>query len=261
MKKIYFLFLALAVLAGCGTDTEPAPIPVCGVISLRSESALENTPAPKKVTRANGDAMLVYTCEAWTRDANPRCVLHTTANGSLAAATIEIRLVPGDYDFLFWADYGKGHYTTTDLRRVTVNRTTSVADDRDAFACVKTGVTWNGGGIPVTLVRPLAKLTVQNTSEFAIGDKTVSVVYRNAPTCYDVASGESSVPEEITLSYPSVVAGSAVVCEDFLFVPSDVDVPVGVEVTVSDDRGTVTKGLDAVPLQPNFRTNIQATFE
>ena len=44
--------------------------------------------------------------------------------------------------------------------------------DRDAFACALENVRWNGGnGVGATLKRPLAKLTIQNTTPFITGDK------------------------------------------------------------------------------------------
>lgn len=127
MKKIFPLFLALTVLTGCSEETEPTPglAPVGGVISLRSESLLKNEPAAKAATHSETAAgqRLTYTFEAWTKDANPRCALHKTANGTFDEAAIEIALVPGTYDFLFWADYGTGAYTTADLRQIKIAMT------------------------------------------------------------------------------------------------------------------------------------------
>ena len=134
MKKIFPLFLALTVLTGCNEETEPTPglTPVGGVISLRSESVLKNEPAAKAATHSETAAgqRLTYTFEAWTKDANPRCVLHKTANGTFDEAAIEIALVPGTYDFLFWADYGTGAYTTADLRQIKIAMTSAAARPR-----------------------------------------------------------------------------------------------------------------------------------
>ena len=90
------------------------------MISLRSESVLKNEPAAKAATHSETAARqrLTYTFEAWTKDANPRCALHKTANGTFDEAAIEIALVPGTYDFLFWADYGTGAYTTVNSATV-----------------------------------------------------------------------------------------------------------------------------------------------
>lgn len=249
------------LLAGCGEDPEPvpAPVPAGGMIALCAESALENGAAHETSTRAD-NAVLTYTVEVWTQGADPRCVLHETTVGTAAGASIGIRLVPGDYDFLFWADSGKGYYATDDLRQVTAATAYApgAVGERDAFACARTGVTWSGGNsVSARLVRPLAQLTVQNAAEFAVGGRAVSIVYRGVPTRYDVLTGEASAPADATLSFPATTAGSAAVGEDFLFVPSAADAPVGLEVTVGD----VTKKLDDLPLQPNYKTRITARFE
>ena len=73
-------------------------------------------------------------------------MLHETVTGTLTEAAFEIALIPGNYDFLFWADYGKGAYTTDNLRQVSLVRTPyTPGNDRDAFACVLANVRWNGG--------------------------------------------------------------------------------------------------------------------
>lgn len=265
MKKIFFLFFILPFLTGCNKEVEtlPEPSPVGGILSVRSQAALSNEPQStaeipgKATTRAAGDAALTYTFEAWTRDANPRCVLHKTAGGTLTEAAIEIMLVPGSYDFLFWADYGLGHYNTSDLRQVTLAGAPYVpGNDRDAFACVLKGVDWNGGnGVGATLTRPLAKLTMQNTTPFTDA-KVVSVEYRSIPTRYNVLTGETSAPQTMILAFPNTTAGSVTVGEDFLFVPSG-----GQNAALTMTVSGVTKTLDVLQLEPNHKTNVTATFE
>lgn len=214
------------------------------------------------------DELLVYTFEAWTCDANPRCVMHKTTTGTLSTAAIEITLVPGDYYFLFWADYGRGEYTTEDLRQVIDNRHNSNIGQgnssmpvfesvRDAFTAVER-VAWKGGESAVTLRRPMAKLNIKNTAPFTTADKAVSITYRNVPTRYDVLTGLTSEPvQEITYSFPTTAAGSAMVGEDFLFVPTQDATPVGLVITV----GGVTRELGVLPLQSNYRTVVTARFE
>ena len=257
MKKILTLFLALTVLAGCSKDESPTPAPAepaGGAISLRSEGALENEPAAKAATRSEtaAEQALTYTFEAWTRGANPRCVLHKTAAGTLTEAAIEIALVPGSYDFLFWADYGTGAYETGDLRQVAAKKyTPAAASERDAFACVLTDVQWNGGNAVS------AELKMRNRKAFGTGGEAVAVTYTDVPTQYDVLTRTASAPQTLTLAFPTTTAGSDSVGEDFLFVPSSAEHTVGLSVTV----GSTTRTLDVLPLRPNCTSRVTATFE
>lgn len=264
MKKIFFLFFILPLFAGCSKETASLPEPslVGGTLSVWSQGELLNEPQSateipsKATTRAAGD-VLTYTFEAWTRDVNPRCVLHKTVSGTLTEAAIEIMLIPGSYDFLFWADYGLGHYNTSDLRQVSLTQLLYVpGNDRDAFAGRLENVHWNGGnGVGATLTRPLSKLIMQNIAPFT-DVKTVSVEYRGMPTRYDVLTGETSASQTITVTFPNTSAGLGLVGEDFLFVPSD-----GQHIALSMTVGGVQKGLDALKIEPNYQTNVTATFE
>ena len=264
MRKIFPLFLVLLGLTGCDMKSrvELEPSPVGGMISVRSQGELSNEPRSfsdirvDAVTRYAGDASLTYTFEAWTRDASPRCVLHKTVAGTLSEAVFDIALVPGDYDFLFWADYGGGYYETTDLREVTLSSATyTPGPARDAFSCALGHVHWTGGnGVAATLSRPLARLTMQNAAPFG-GAKAVSAEYRGVPTRYDVLTGVAAVPQTLALTFANTTAGSVWVGEDFLFVPTDRSV--GLSMTV----GGVVKTLDALQLKPNHKTNVTATFE
>ena len=184
--------------------------------------------------------------------------MHKTVTGTLTEAVFEIALIPGNYDFLFWADFGKGYYNTSDLRQISFDGIPYTSgSDRDAFACALENVRWNGGnGVGATLKRPLAKLTIQNTTPFITGDKKVSVTYRNVPTRYDVLTGTASAPVEIRFTFPTTTTGSAAVGEDFLFVPT-----AGKSVSLSITVGDVTKGLDVLQLQRNYTTIVTATFE
>ena len=260
MKKIWPLFLIL-LLAGCGKEPETASVsePLGGTVSVRPQSELENESdaGSEAVSKAAAGEPLFYTFEAWTCDVAPRCVLHETVTGTLAEAAFEIALVPGVYDFLFWADYGRGCYNTSDLRRVSLASEEYVpGNGRDAFAGSLEKVAWNGGnGFGITLTRPLAKLILRNTGTFG-GAKPVSVTYSDLSTCYDVLTGEASDPKTVVAVFPPTVAGDPLVGEDFLFMPA-AEQSIGLSVTV----GETLKTLDALQLEANYKTNVTATFE
>ena len=166
MKKIFYLFLLPILLVGCSKETEKLsePSPVGGMISVHSQREFSDGLLSASAihsdvfTRVAGDAVLAYTFEAWTRDANPRCVLHKTVTGTLTEAVFEIALIPGNYDFLFWADFGKGYYNTSDLRQISFDGIPYMSgSDRDAFACALENVRWNGGnGVPSFSSRPIS---------------------------------------------------------------------------------------------------------
>ncbi len=263
MKNLLYLLFIPIFFAGCGKEQTmfPEAEPVGGIISVRSQGELVNESQrifaiqDDAATRATDASVLTYTFEVWTCDAEPRCVLHKTTTGTLTEALFQIALIPNTYDFLFWADYGPDYYNTSNLRQVTFAETVYMpGSKRDAFACVLKNVSWQGGnGVSATLRRPLAKLTVQNDKPF-IGVNPVSVEYRGVPTCYDVLTGVSSALQTVAFPFPNTSSGSTLVGEDFLFVSSQ---NMALSVTV----GSVTKTLDVLALEPNYKTNVTATFE
>ena len=82
----------------------------------------------------------------------------------------------------------------------------------------------------------------------------VAVTYSEVPTCYDVLTGIASDPQEITRSFPETVPGSALMGEDFLFVPAT-DQTVSISITAGNEIKTAE-----IPIAPNFRTNITVSF-
>ena len=260
----YFLWgwtmLVLAILTGCQADSEifPEPQPVKGVIAIEPQSALENE-EPSVFdgnTKSNTDKTLVYTLEVWTREAEPRCMLHETLNGSMdEGVQFEITLIPGIYDFLFRADYGNGHYLTTNLKQVTIATDSYHPDAKnDAFPCVLKQVEWNGTPCNATLMRPLARINIHNTQAFD-QPNSVSMIYDKLYTVYNVLTGEVSFPQQaLTVSFPETTVGSTLIGEDFLFVPAE-DV-----MSLSVSVGNITKTINDVPLKSNYSTNITNSF-
>lgn len=269
MKQIryfvwFWIVLAGVILAGCQAEPVEAPEaePVKGVLYVRSQGALDNESSSMSAlagtTKSNADETLTYTLEAWSRESDARCMLHTTATGSMTGGVqFEVSLIPGLYDFLLWADYGNGRYLTSNLREVTVETGSYVPDARnDAFACALPGVEWNGkANCNAILKRPLARMSLHNSTAFDQAN-TVSMIYDEIYTVYDVLTGEVSAPQRaISVLFPETVVGSTLVGEDFLFVPE-----AGGTFSLSVSVGDLTKIVDDVPLKANYCTNITGVF-
>lgn len=259
MKKILTLFLILTVWMGCDTAEEAELLPVGGVIQLRPQEGMENEPAGKASVRTKaGMEQLRYLFEAWTRDEQPRLVARKEVTGSITeVAPLEISLVPGIYDFLFWADYGAGYYSVGNLREVKVEESSYTSGKlRDAFAAAETAVHWETGtSLSVTLKRPLAKLEVCNKDKDFSAEKPVLFAYTNVPTQYDVLTGQTSVLKKLTVNLGYTSASLKLAGEDFIFVPA-VE-PLGVDMTV----GTITKSIADLELKVNYKTIVTAAFE
>lgn len=254
MKNILVLLLLFIFFTGCNEDSKESLAPVGGVISLSSRWGLENEPEAKSRVRANTN--MKYVLEAWSRGVNSQCVLHEEFPGLSDGVAMEIMLIPGDYDFLFWADYDQGYYKTENLRAVEISTVAYTSGERDAFAGVQRNVTWTTGtNLDVTLLRPLAKLVMQNKTPFT-EENAVVVTYHDVPTQYDVSTGTSSVPQEITITYSNTESGKNIIGEDFLFIPSN-----GQLSKLETKVGDVRKSIDNLPLKKNYKTIVTARFD
>ena len=256
-KQIYILLTAVSALfalSGCNRETEElGEKPVRGEIAVTTQQDLNNVPA---TAYSKTGEVLRYVLEVWTRDAEPRCVLHQTAEGDEDGTVFDVVLIPGTYDFLYWADNGSEYYKTDDLRKVEISTEGDThTPGSDAFACAKPAVEWNGGAIgAVTLKRPVAKLIIQNTSAFS-SVNNVTVEYTGLLTQYDVLTGTASVPADVVVSFPDTESGSSLVGEDYLFVSST-----GQQIDVAVTVGATIRQVQALQLKPNYMTQLTATF-
>lgn len=259
------ILLLLILLTGCQLHSESGvPLqPVKGVIALYPQETSEDdnpqshsTTLGTHPTKNSGEESLVYTLEVWTREAQPQCLLHQTQNGTLTAgAEFELALLPNTYDILLWADYGNGHYRTTNLREVALSTLAYSPDaTNDAFAAALQQVEWDGSPFQAILKRPLARLNIHQGEAFTQAE-TVTVTYHEIPTSYDVLTGEASKPQQnVIIAFPETTPGSTLVCGDFLLVPASGILSLDLSV------GSVTKTLENIPLKTNYNTNITGTF-
>ena len=265
-RYIIALFVSsVLLLTGCNKQEqeEPQVVPISHVISVQSQTNLgnetENKLLKSEATKANENTTLTYTLEVWTREETPQCIMHKTETGTIdQGVKFDITLVPGVYDFLFWADYDQGRYLTSNLRSVTLIPSTYTHNDQyDAFAYALSAVEWGPNTqINVTLRRPLAKILVSNTETFKAA-LPVSIKYNGIYTRYDVLTGEvseNSGTENIV--YPETIIGTNFIGENFLFVPADGQTTVSISITL----GSTIKDITDLPLQFNYQTNASVQF-
>ena len=178
----------------------------------------------------------------------------TEYNGS----TFAVRLDPGKYTCLFWADYGSENYNATDLKNVTLDR--GSATNIEAFYA-KQGITvTDGGTVNVTLNRAVAKVVLKETDRLEAGK--INITY-NAAQCFNVSGGdalnEATANELIIIQ--NTITGTASqpteVGSFFVLASSN-------ERTLSDFKvkynSEAEKTISNVPVQANYVTNINGKF-
>ena len=269
MRYTAIYILAAAVLLGSCTVQE-GPLtpqaPVEGTVGV-------TIPAEVKAPTEDNTAVRII-MQAWTPGENG-------ASGELAFEYVwnnkkvsegltgePVRMIPGTYDILFWADRdadGSGdiYYDAKYLNSVKVvgldaqeNVNYVSGDDRDAFCGVLRKQTFAAGtALNVTLTRPLARVVVTNAVELT-SEMKVSLTATGIPTGYNVLTGESlteSAAGDLTITYPNAVLNQSEIFTDYFFPP----------VTGSTISGTLTVGsqtqqliLTSDDIVANYTTNI-----
>ena len=268
-KVIYAVFAAIFPLVGCTQSggSGSSPELVVGTVGIS---------VPAEVKTATDDATEVrYIMQAWTVGENG-------TSGELAFEYVwtgrtvgdglnePVRMIPGVYNILFWADrdaYGsrKDVYNAEDLNNVRVvglqsggsgtgeNRYVS-GDERDAFCGVLTNQTFAAGtALNVTLTRPLARVVVENATAF-VEKGDVSLTATGIPMGYNVLTETPIAGDsQVTIGYGVAAAGTTAVFTDYFFPP----------VTDFTISGTLTVGsqtqqliLTSDDIVANYTTNI-----
>ena len=270
-KVIYAVFAAIFPLVGCTQSggSGSSPELVVGTVGI-------SVPAEVKAATDTDDATEVrYIMQAWTVGENG-------TSGELAFEYVwtgrtvgdglnePVRMIPGVYNILFWADrdaYGsrKDAYNAEDLNNVRVvglqsggsgtgeNRYVS-GDERDAFCGVLTNQTFAAGtALNVTLTRPLARVVVENATAF-VEKGDVSLTATGIPMGYNVLTETPIAGDsQVTIGYGVAAAGTTAVFTDYFFPP----------VTDFTISGTLTVGsqtqqliLTSDDIVANYTTNI-----
>lgn len=251
MKKIFALMLGIAVMFASCSKTEELTSETDAAkevtFSLSADSGLQ--------TRAAGT--LRYLMAIYDESGQAE-VLKATEFGSSSFA---VRLDPGKYTCLFWADHGSNNYDATDLKSVGLK---DAASDMEAFYA-KQGITvTDGGTVNVTLSRAVAKLVLKETDRLEAGSITVGY---DGFKGYDVSQGTGTNASTLThtLTVASVIEGSAAAPTEvgsiLMLAGSDERVLTDFKfqyktATKTEDERTITN----VPVQANYVTNINGKF-
>ena len=258
--------LAAAVLLGSCTVQE-GPLtpqaPVEGTVGVTMPAEVKNP------TEDNTAVRIIM--QAWTPEENG-------ASGELAFEYVwnnkkvsegltgePVRMIPGTYDILFWADRdadGRGNiYDAEYLNNVKVvgldaqgSGNYVSGDDRDAFCGVLKNQTFAADtALNVTLTRPLARVVVENATAF-VEEGDVSLTATGIPMGYNVLTETPIAGDsQVTIGYGVAAAGTTAVFTDYFFPP----------VTDFTISGTLTVGsqtqqliLTSDDIVANYTTNI-----
>lgn len=255
MKCMYKIIPVLAVvlpmlycIQGC-TSSEKSTAPeglVEGSVGIAADLSMKADP--------DDIGPLRFRMQAWTTgsERGPELAFDFTWYSSTGSVNEPVRMIPGTYDILFWADRQPEeqpeelYYDTESLKSVNVvnpvNNPYTHGDGREAFCGVLESQEFiSGTDLTVTLSRPLARLMIK-----APDGKTISgVSYDSLLSTFDVCEGSASSEQPVSCNN---LEGSEFT--DYVF-------PGAMTVTITYDSGkTRTVDLDAETLKANYITNI-----
>lgn len=268
-KVIYAVLAAMFPLVGCTQSGSSGGSPelVEGTVGIS---------VPAEVKAATDDNTQVrYIMQAWTVGENG-------ASGELAFEYVwtgrtvgeglnePVRMIPGVYNILFWADRdedGSGDiYNAKDLNNVQVVGLPSSGvetgadsylsgDERDAFCGALTGYPFTAGAaMDITLSRPLAKVVVANASAITSFKNVSLKITGGLPLGYDVLNGQPLTGEQsLTITYGTTTDGSTAILTDYFFPPVS---SAPIEGTLKVGAAEQTLSLGSEDIVANYTTNI-----
>lgn len=263
-KVIYAVFAAIFPLVGCtqSRGSGSSPELVEGTVGIS---------VPAEVKDATDDATEVrYIMQAWTVGENG-------ASGELAFEYVwtgrtvgeglnePVRMIPGVYNILFWADRdadGSGDvYNAEDLNNVRVVGLQSggsgtgensyvSGDERDAFCGVLRNHSFTAGAaMDITLSRPLAKVVVANASAISSSQSVSLKITGGLPLGYDVLTEQpltDNIGEQsLTITYETTTAGSTAILTDYFF-PPVLSAPIEGTLKVGEAEQTLSLGSEDI---------------
>ena len=270
-KVIYAVLAAIFPLVGCtqsgGSGSSPELVEGTVGISV-----------PAEVKAATDDETGVrYIMQAWTVGENGtsgELAFEYVWTGRTVGEGVNepVRMIPGVYNILFWADRdadgsGKDVYNAEDLNNVRVVGLQSggsgtgensyvSGDERDAFCGVLKGEEFKAGtSLNIKLERPLARVVVTNAAVLP-SEMIVSLTATGIPTGYNVLTGESlteSAAGDLTITYPNAVSNQSEIFTDYFFPPVS---SAPIEGTLKVGAAEQTLSLGSEDIVANYTTNI-----
>lgn len=283
MKKILFALASLSLLlAGCAKEQLKDSPANEETVSVNLTAALSDVAATRASFDGDGAGVYADQCllQVWW---NGKLFLEKTAPVSDLKAKFENVILIKDqtYDFLFWADNAAGAYYDTDtLMKVKITDTyVGCTDKRDAFYAAIPGKTVTETfSQDVKLYRPFAQLNVITTdipalraqitdnALFAASVPEKVKVSVTAPTVFNVKTGTSSEPRELTYTapvytkpYKTTTGAKNTLSMDYFLAPSTEGNLVEVKFSAKNETSglaDINYTFSNIPLRRNYRTNI-----
>ena len=230
-------------------------------------------------TKADGDSYKLFV-EVYSADGSAsyhRIEAQDMAVGT--ATTVTLNLVANqEYDIIFWAQKNADSYGVSDLSTVQMNDDHHNSETGAAFYAVLNNYNPTQGKKDVKLTRPFAQLNLYTTNDVAYGKvnlvkSTITIegaaekfnrVNQNGETFGEgVGSTTYTYTSDILPTTGTKEIGGVVyqyVSMDYLAVPGNQNlVKVTAVIDVRDEKGNtsqITRVIDQVPVQMNYRTNI-----
>lgn len=250
MKCMYKIIPVLAVvlpmlycIQGC-TSSEKTTAPeglVEGSVGIAADLSMKADP--------DDIGPLRFRMQAWTTGSKPELAFDFTWYSSTGSVNEPVRMIPGTYDILFWADRQPEnkpeelYYDTESLKSVNVVNPYAHGEEREAFSGVlKSQEFISGTDLTAKLSRPLARLMIKAPD----GKEISGVSYGSLLSIFDVYEGSASSASEQTVS-----------CKPGTNEFTDYVFPGVMTVTITYGSGeTRTVDLDTKTLKANYITNI-----
>lgn len=179
------------------------------------------------------------------------------AETEFTTSSFAVRLDPGNYTCLFWADYGSENYDAANLKSVALK---DDATNAEAFFA-KQGITVaDGGAVSVTLHRAVAKVVLKETDQLEPGSVTMTYAgYKGFDVSAGNAINEASFTRTFTIAnvIEASVASPAEVGSVLMLANPAERVLQDFKVKYNDEA---EKTITNVPVQANYVTNINGKY-